>query len=81
MWVVARLARIEDERRLAVHANDCADTGYPRVPCLHFITAHASDGFRKFPARSMCNGHPTETPRMNTKCGVVISIARTPVDR
>jgi hypothetical protein len=56
-----------------------------------FITAHGSDGFRKFPARSMCNGHPTEATRMNTGYGVFISIVgqcglpettpRTPVDR
>ena len=39
-----------------------------------FITAHGSDGFRKFPARSMCNGHPTEATRMNTGYGVFISI-------
>ncbi|PBC58019.1 hypothetical protein CJ177_09350 [Rhodococcus sp. ACPA1] len=39
-----------------------------------FITAHGSDGFRKFPARRMRNGHPTEVTRMNTGYGVVISI-------
>ena len=39
-----------------------------------FITTHGSDGFRKFPARSMRNGHPTEAIRMTTGYGVVTSI-------
>jgi len=50
------------------------------LPYFH-LTWHESDGFRNFTSAQHVQRAPRETTRMNTKCGVVISIARTPVDR
>jgi hypothetical protein len=70
--IALREARFENVGRLAICTRDFADTGYPRVPCLHIhLTAHESGRSRKFPAAAYTKDTPTEATRMNTRYGLV----------